>query len=248
MKTIGKMGVTAAAAAALVMLFNVISAGGTDGQVAVPPAAKAPLPRPAAQPWNVEFEAEMRRDIVALAGFIVTDVAPVVEGQKNDAAPVLALARGYHRRLSGCAGPAGMADHALALNDMLAQAHVLFTALEVLAEREENIPTGPDSQARLDTYRALSAQFENRYSRAARWLWDINNAFAAAHPEVEERIETLREAGKFEGDLHRKAEGDSYAEGYPLTNTTPLRGAALIFAPYAKGPIRPLAGPAPACP
>jgi hypothetical protein len=231
----------AAAAAGIVVLFNVVSAGGSDDHrpmVAAAATAMAPLPRPAVQPWGVEFEAEMRRDITALAGFIVNDVAPVVEVQK-DTAPVLALARGYQQRLSGCAGPAGMADHALALNDLLAQSHVLFTALEVLAEREENIPTGPDSQARLEAYKALSEKFENNYSRAARWLWDINNAVAAAHPEMEERIEALREAGKFEGDLHRKAEGDSYATGYPLTNTTPLRGAALILAPYAKGPMKP---------
>lgn len=240
----GKTGLAVTVAAGIALLFNVVSAGSEDDSLAIapaamaPPSAQAPLPRPAPQPWGVEFEAEMRRDIGALAAFIVNDVAPVVDSQK-ETAPVLVLARGYHDRLRGCAGPAGMADHALALNDVLAQSHVLFTALEVLAEREQNIPTGPDSATRLKIYETLSENFETRYTRAARWLWDINNAVAAAHPEMEERIEELREAGKFEGDLHRKAEGDSYAAGYPLTNTAPLRGAALILAPYAKGPVKP---------
>lgn len=236
MKFIKKTGLTLAAAAGIVVLFNVVSAGSNDATPPVPvQAATAPSP---AAPWNVEFENEIRRDIVALADVIVNDVGPAVESQKDTAA-VLTLARGYQQRLSGCAGPAGMADHALALNDLLAQSHVLFTALEVLSEREQNIPTGPDSQARLALYEELSETFEVRYSRAARWLWDINNAFAAAHPGTEERIDALREAGKFEGELHRKAEGDSYAAGYPLTNTTPLRAPAQVFAPYAKGPVKP---------
>lgn len=246
MKFIKKTGLTLAAAAGIVVLFNVVSAGGNSTPQPAAPAVTAPPP-PAAAAWNVEFEREIRRDIVALADAIVNDVGPAVESQKDTAA-VLTLARGYQQRLAGCAGPAGMADHALALNDLLAQSHVLFTALEVLAEREQNIPTGPDSQARLALYEELSESFEKRYSRAARWLWDINNAFAAAHPETEERIDALREAGKFEGELHRKAEGDSYAAGYPLTNTTPLRAPAQIFAPYAKGPIRPLVGTAAVCP
>ena len=243
MKFISKTGFTvAAAAASIVLLFNVVSAGGTDEPVPVAPVPVTVVPQVAAPQWGVEFEGAMRRDIAALADFIVKDVGPVVESQK-DTAPVLALAHGYQLRLSGCAGAAGMADYALALNDMLARADVLFTALEVLEEREQNIPTGPDASARLSAYKAIAADFDTHYSRAGRWLWDINNAFAAAHPDMEERIEALREAGKFEGELHRKAEADSYAEGYPLTNTMPLRAPAQIFAPYAKGPVK-----APVCP
>ena len=243
MKFSGKTGLTVAAAAAgIVLLFNVVSAGGNDTPLPVAPAPVAAVPQDAAPLWGVEFEGAMRRDIAALAEFIVKDVGPVVESQK-ETAPVLALARGYQQRLSGCAGVASMADHALALNDLLGRAHVLFTALEVLEEREQNIPTGPDAAARLSVYRAIAEDFDRRYSRAGRWLWDINNAFAAAHPDMEERIEALREGGKLEGELHRKAEADSYAEGYPLTNTTPLRAPAQIFAPYAKGPVK-----APVCP
>ena len=118
-----------------------------------------------------------------------------------------------------------------------------FPALEVLAEREQDIPTGPDAQARLAEYRALAEGLDAHYSRAARWLWDINNAYAAKHPEIAAQLES-----QGEGEFHQKAEADSYAAGYPLSNTMPLRVPAQIFAPQAKGPIRPLVGPAQVCP
>lgn len=200
------------------------------------PATIAEPPAPAA--WGVEYEDDMRRDIAGLTDFINDELAAIVAGQK-DTAPVLAVARGHRDTLAGCGGVAGMADYALALNDTLAQAHVLFTALEVLAEREENMPTGADSEARLAELRAVTAEFETRYRHAARWLWDINDAFAAAHPEISERIDELRETGKLEGGLHQQAEADSYASGYPLADTAPLRARAQIFAPYAKGALKP---------
>jgi hypothetical protein len=226
--------------AGLALLFNVAA---VDGPLPPAPvnaiaAGAAPGTTPAPASWGVAYESDMRRDITAFADFINDEMAPIVAGQK-DADVLLAAARGYRDTLAGCSGAPEMADYALALNDLLAQAHVIFTALEVQAEREENMPTGATSDARLAELQAMTAEFEAHYRNAARWLWDINDAFAAAHPEISDRIDELRESGKMEGLLHKQAEGDTYAAGYPLANTTPLRGRAQIFAPYAKGPSKP---------
>ncbi len=238
MKIAAKIG----ALATLAVMFNMISVDSPLPPEPVGAHAAANRPAPVAPPapvvWGVAYEGHMRRDIAGLTDYINNELAAVLAGQK-DTAPVLAAVRGHRDTLAGCGGVAGMADYALALNDTLAQAHVLFTALEVLAEREENMPTGATSDVRLAELRAVTAEFETRYRHAARWLWDINDAFAAAHPEISERIDELREAGKLEGGLHQDAEADSYAAGYPLANTAPLKARAQIFAPYAKGGFKP---------
>lgn len=181
--------------------------------------------------WGVDYEEDMRRDIRALTSFIVNDLGPVAE-QSQEQALVVESLRGFDAALNGCYGPAGLADYAWALNHALDEALPLFTMLEVMAEREENFPTGKDSATRLRHYHELMEKMESHYTRAARWLWEVNAAFAKTYPEAGEQIEMLREQGKIEGDLQSRAGADFYTGAYPFAVTTPLRNRAQIFGPY----------------
>lgn len=198
----------------------------------VPGAAVRPQPAPLSpQKWNIEYEEDMRRDIVALTRFITEELAPVA-GQSPEQALVIESIRGFDDALRGCYGAPGLADYAWALNHTLDESLPLFTMLEVMAEREENFPTGKDSDARLRHYHDLMEKYEYYYTRAARWLWDVNAAFAQTYPQAAEQVELMREQGKLETDLHTRAGADSYTASYPFAVTTPLRNRAQIFGPY----------------
>lgn len=189
-----------------------------------------------AMSWGVEFEQEMRRDIAALTGFITRDLAPLLSWQGEAATVADSVAR-FDMVLRGCgadAAPAGMADYAWALNYTLAETVPLFIALETLQERDDLLRVAAMGGGDGHDYHGLMAAFDDHYRRAARWLDDINMAFAVAHPDAVARIEASRESGDSEGPLHRQSEAEIYTGGYPLTGVAPLQDRAAIFAPYAR--------------
>jgi hypothetical protein len=214
-------------------MFTAVATGDStvkDGAPVPPPVARITQQAPQ---WGVEYEQDMRRDIAGLTRFIVDDLAPVIARQK-DTAQTVAAVRSFDNVLRGCAGAPGIADYAWALNETLARALPLFTALEVMIEREENFPVAKASQERYQSHSVMMGEFETRYRKAARWLHDMNSAFALAYPDAAARIRTLQEQGDLDGNVHEEAEADIYSNDYPLVGTAPLRQREAIFAPYAR--------------
>ncbi|MBU0799803.1 MAG: hypothetical protein KKA05_02245, partial [Alphaproteobacteria bacterium] len=128
-----------AVAVALSAMFTAVATGDSTVKDGAPLPPLHTVTNQAPQ-WGVDYEQDMRRDIAGLTRFIANDLAPVIARQK-DAAKTVAVVRGFDNMLRGCAGAPGIADYAWALNETLARALPLFTALEVMIEREENFPS-----------------------------------------------------------------------------------------------------------
>lgn len=158
------------------------------------------------QPWGIEHEEEMRRDVKAFVSFMLNKIMPVmqngdslVKGVSNNDPGVqkrYAFERQkfemFDRLLSGCYGEPGLADYAWVANTMASWNQV---GNEMNHTKDHAIGKGYKTSLSHQEWQQLDKEFKRYYQNNTRWVWELNNAFFEQHPEVKQRLEDLHYKG-----------------------------------------------------